>query len=107
MLKEATRHYKQSFDSAGRLRHPIRVAAFYGISFEYQSGQWTAFNKVEFTYIGWFEKRHGSVILLVAASRDEFWINEGTAIGLVRILVLPLVVFALSIIWFWKTPARE
>lgn len=100
--------------AAGHLQHPIRVLAFYGESLEYESSKWTTIKKTKFTYIAWFEKRRGPMILLVTISQGDdptsfdFRIAEGDGLAATRILLVPLVAFAFSILWLWKTwPPRH
>lgn len=99
-------------NSVGRLKRAIPVAAYFGAATEYKHGESHSTKTTQLSYLAWFEKLPKPTILIVSrtqvdGSKARFETDEGSIFGMVRIYMLPVVPFALSLWWFVRTRSAK
>ena len=96
---------QETIVAAGPLQRAIQIGYFRGASITVKLNERHTENRVQTTYIAWFQRLQKPVLLILERKKTDntpetYEIAEGDPIGMVRALALPCIAFVLSIIAF-------
>jgi len=88
--------------SSGVMRRSVQVGFFSKITVTLQLGAQHKSRRTQASYIAWFEKLPGPILLLIQRNEEDgsvrsYQIDEGEPRSIVRPVVLPLLVFIFSL----------